>query len=136
MEIHESIQEVFRKDRRLADLFYGLFFDRHPEARPFFDGVDLGRQAVLLTMALMLVEHHYLNHNRVTEDYLRILGYQHHVRRGIPADLYPPFYECLLVALEQFHGSDWEPRLAGQWREALEMTSRIMLEGYQGHHPV
>lgn len=76
MEIHESIQEIFRSDRRVADLFYGLFLARHPEARPYFEGIDLGRQAVLLTMALMLVEHHYVHQNRVTEDYLRTLGYK------------------------------------------------------------
>jgi hemoglobin-like flavoprotein len=136
MEIHESIQEIFRNERRVAELFYGLFLERYPEARPYFEGIDLKRQAVLLTMALMLVEHHYVHLNRVTEDYLRVLGYQHHVRRGIPAELYPPFCECLLVALEQSHGEAWEPRLAEQWREALEMSSRIMLQGYQGHHPV
>src|SRR4051812_41898546 len=96
MEIHESIQEIFRNDRRVADRFYGLFLERHPEARPYFEGIDLGRQAVLLTMALMLVEHHYVHRNRVSEDYLRVLGYQHHVRRGIPAELYLPFCDCLL----------------------------------------
>ena len=31
MEIHESIHEIFRSDRRVADLFYGLYFGRHPE---------------------------------------------------------------------------------------------------------
>lgn len=136
MEIHESIHEIFRSDHRVADMFYDLYFARHPEARPYFEGVNLGRQAVLLTMTLMLVEHHYVHQSRVTEDYLRVLGYQHRVRRGIPVEFYAPFCECLLLALEQFHGDAWEPQLAGQWREALELTSRIMLEGYHGHHPV
>lgn len=136
MEIHESIHEIFKSDRRVADMFYDIYFGRCPEARPYFDGVDLGRQAVLLTMALLLVEHHYVHQNRATKEYLKVLGHQHHVRRGIPAELYPPFCECLLVALAEFHGDDWESRLAGQWREALEMISGTMLEGYQGHHHV
>jgi hemoglobin-like flavoprotein len=134
MEIHESIESVFRSEPRVAEIFYGLFLNRYPEARPFFENVDLKRQGVLLTMSLMLIEHHYMHRTRVTEDYLRVLGNQHHVRRGIPAALYPPFCECMLAALQQVHGEAWDDELARQWREAIELCSAIMLEGYEGHH--
>ena len=41
----------------------------------------------------------------------------------------------LLVALEAFHGKDWNDGLSRQRREATESAVRLMLEGYEPHLP-
>ena len=130
MDITASVERVLNRKEVIADLFYQVFLDRHPEVRKFFVQVDLKQQAVMLTMALMIVEHHYTRPYPATEHYLRVLGHRHH-EYGIPPDLYPGFRDCLLETLEQFHGILWEDSLAAQWRDALDRTTTTMLEGYQ-----
>src|SRR5262245_8700762 len=103
MDIHESVHKVLAQQEVVAELFYTRFLDDHPEIRRFFDGVDMKRQAVLLEMTLLLIEHHYVNRYPVSEDYLRILGHRHQTRGGIPAWSYGPFRDCLLKTLARFH---------------------------------
>ena len=87
-------------------------------------------------MTLMLVEHHYVHQNRVTEEYLKVLGYKHHVRRGIRGGALPAVLRMLACGAGAIprRALGTSPRRA--MARALEMISRIMLEGYQGHHPV
>ena len=47
-----------------------------------------------------------------------------------PASCTRHFQGVLLVALEEFHGTDWSDDLSRQWREAIESAVRIMFEGY------
>lgn len=56
MDIEESVGKILRRGEDVADLFYAKFLGRHPEARAYFADVNLKRQAVLLTMALKLIE--------------------------------------------------------------------------------
>jgi hemoglobin-like flavoprotein len=130
MEIQESVQRILERQTVLADLFYTIYLDRHPEIRTFFAGIDLKRQAVLLSMALVLVAHHYQHGYPATESYLRILGHKHQTRRGIPAWAYDSFRACLLETLAQFLGPDWDEGLARQWGQALERAGSMMLSGY------
>jgi hemoglobin-like flavoprotein len=130
MDIHESVHKVLADQQAVADLFYTRFLDNHPEIRRFFDGVDMKRQAVLLGMTLLLIEHHYVHRYPMSESYLQILGHRHQTRRGIPAWTYGPFRDCLLESLAQFHGAEWDEKLARQWTEAIDLASRAMLAGY------
>lgn len=133
MTIQDSLRRVLEKRDDLAALFYEVFFDRHPEAKPYFKDVNLKHQTVLLTMALMVVERHYKNGYLATELYLKYLGHKHHARE-VPPELYPRWIESLLAALEKFHGPDWDAEAAGQWRAALDRATEVMMAGY--HEPV
>jgi len=135
MTIQESLRRVLEDRDGVAALFYDLFFDRHPEAKPLFKDVNLKYQTVLLTMALMVVERHHAGGYRATQLYLRHLGHKHH-RRAVPPELYPKWVESLLAALEKFHGADWDAEAAGQWRAALDGASDVMLAGYSEPVPV
>ncbi len=135
MDIRASVHAVLRHNEVLADLFYPLFLGRCPEARPLFGGADLPRQAVLLTTALLLVEGFYGHAYPSVGAYLEYLGSAHR-RRGVAPELYPKFRDALLETLEQFHGPDWGPVLAGQWRKALDLAADTMLEGYRERHAV
>lgn len=130
MDIQDSVHKVLAQQEVVADLFYVIFLDRHPDILPYFEDVDLKRQAVMLSMSLLLIAHHYQYGFPTTESYLQILGHRHQVRRGIPAGAYGPFRDCLLETLERFHGNDWDEALARQWSEAIDLASRAMLSGY------
>jgi hemoglobin-like flavoprotein len=134
MEIQQSLEQILRRQEVVADLFYVVFLDRHPEVRRHFVGVDLKRQGVMLSMALMVMAHHHAHRYPATAAYLRVLGHQHHARRGVPASAFPAFRACLLDALGQFHGDDWDDPLAAQWGEAIDLATALMLEGYEGGH--
>jgi hemoglobin-like flavoprotein len=135
MEIEQSLRQVLGQQETVVDLFYVTFLDRYPEVRPYFAGVNLRHQAVLLTMALMVIEGYYSHGYPATEAYLRYLGSRHH-GWGIAPEHYPKFRDALLATLEQFHGSDWEPELARQWREAIDRAIKAMLQGYKQHFTV
>jgi hemoglobin-like flavoprotein len=132
MNIQESLHSILGQQETFADLFYLVFLDRYPEVRQHFQGVNLKHQAVLLTMALMVIERNYTSSYPSTRQYLRYLGSKHH-ERGIPADSYPKFQSAFLDTLARFHSKDWNPALARQWNEAIERAAEFMLEGYRVH---
>jgi hemoglobin-like flavoprotein len=135
MDIHESLHQILAHQQNVVRLFYTIFLERHPEARAYFRGVDLQHQADLLRLALILIERHSSRPYPAIEAYLQDLGGKHH-RRGIPDALFPEFRDALLSTLEQFHGKDWGPPLAGQWRQALDRAVEAMREGYRQPWPV
>ena len=130
MEIRESLRKVLDSRELFGAIFYEEFFDRYPEAKQYFTGVDMDRQALVLTMALTVIEHHHNGSLGAVEHYLHHLGTAHH-RRGIPLDLYPKWIETMLHTFQRFLGDDWEPALADQWRQALEKTYEVMQQGYE-----
>jgi len=130
MTIQDSLQKVLEKRDMLSSMFYEAFFQRHPEAVPFFKDVNLKHQGVLLTMSLMVVERHYAHGYPSTALYLKYLGHKHHVR-SVPRELYPKWIDTLLSVLAQFHGPEWDKEAERQWREALERSTEAMLSGYE-----
>jgi hemoglobin-like flavoprotein len=135
MDIHESLYRILGHKENLADRFYDVFFERYPEVRRHFGGIEIRHQAELLRMALMVMECHYTHGYPATENYLKYLGSKHH-ERGVAAELYPKFRDALLTTLAEFHGPDWDEGLAGQWRAAFDRAAGTMLEGYRKHFTV
>jgi hemoglobin-like flavoprotein len=135
MQIQESLDRVLQNQGLLADQFYVLFLDRYPELRPYFHGVDMRRQALMLTVALMTVERHSLGRYPAAAIYLNYLGTRHS-DRGVPREAYPKFRDALLETLARFHGKDWDPDLATQWGEALDRSWETMSAGYRERFPL
>jgi len=129
MDIAESIQRIHSREEIVTDLFYDIFLDRHPEVRQYFLGVNLGHQATVLRMVLLVIVQHYRQPTPAIDQYLKVLGHRHGERQ-IPAELYPPFRDCLLETLKRFHGNDWSSALEAQWHAAVDSASRVMLQGY------
>jgi hemoglobin-like flavoprotein len=132
MTIDESLERILKRREVAADLFYVIFLEAFPEVQKYFAGVNLRRQAVLLTMALMVVKNHFTGDYPATGLYLQYLGTKHH-DRGIPQDAYPKFRVALLQTLERLLGSDWDPELAAQWQQAIEKATEEMFKGYRKH---
>jgi hemoglobin-like flavoprotein len=135
MDIQQSLHRILEQKDTLADLFYLVFLERYPEVRHRFEGVDMGGQAALLTMALMVIERHYQGSYPATAMYLRYLGTKHH-DRGIARRDFPKFRAAMLATLDRFHSKDWNPHLARQWAEAIDKATTAMLEGYRHHYTV
>lgn len=129
MDLHESLHEILLQSDKLADLFYIVFLKEHPEVQAFFAGVDMKRQNLVLTMALLVVERDAAFHYEATRSYLQMLGRLHRWR-GIGAELYPKWREAMLGTLERFHGPDWSDSLSTQWRNALDSAIASMLAAY------
>ena len=135
MTINESIERILGRTDIVADLFYTVFLDRYPELREFFAGVDLKRQAVLLTIALCTVEDYYTRRYKAAELYLKYLGTKHY-DLNIPRETYAMFHDAMLATLEQFHGDEWDNALAEQWSDALRQATDLMFEGYERRYHV
>jgi hemoglobin-like flavoprotein len=129
MDIRESLKRILQRKQPVIASFYEVFFDEYPEVRPFFAGVNMKRQAVLLTMAIQLIVQYYSYSFPVMEGYLKILGEKHR-DRGIGKEHFPKFALAMLETLRRFHGPEWDEQLAQQWHEALELASATMLEAY------
>jgi hemoglobin-like flavoprotein len=129
MDIKESLRRILERNQSVADLFYMVFLDQYPEVRQYFVHVDMRSQGVLLTVALQLVVQYYVHSFPAIEAYLKILGHEHDCR-GVGPELYPKFCKVLLASLAQFHGHDWDEKLAEQWKQALERANEKMLAGY------
>jgi hemoglobin-like flavoprotein len=135
MDLHESLHCILGHKDNLADRFYQVFFERYPEVRPYFDGIDIRHQAEVLRMALMIMECHHTHAYPATGNYLKYLGTRHH-ERGVPLALFSKFRDALLASLKEFHGPDWDEELAGQWCGAYDQATQAMAEGYRKHFSV
>jgi hypothetical protein len=58
MEISESLEQILDATDLFGESFYELFLSTYPEVQEYFEGVNMSRQAVMLTMALTIVEQH------------------------------------------------------------------------------
>jgi hemoglobin-like flavoprotein len=130
MDIAESIQWLLRAETIFGQLFYNTLFERHPELEKFFHDVDINHQAVFLTMQLSVIGQCYPKALPAVDAYLHILGTKHK-RRGIPREAYQPFRDVLLETLGRSFGPVWDDNLAAQWRDALDVATEKMLEGYE-----
>jgi hemoglobin-like flavoprotein len=130
MDIHQSIDDVLESDDILGKTFYDIFLTRYPELQKHFADVNMQRQAVVLAMALLMIEQYDTYRYPAIAKYLRELGSQHQ-RRQIPVQHFPRFRDAMLEALAQHHGSSWNEPLGHQWRQAIDRAASVMLEGYQ-----
>jgi len=129
MDIKESLRRILDRKQPVIDSFYKIFLEQCPEVRQFFARVNMKRQAVLLTMAVQLTVQYYKYSFPVMEAYLKVLGEKHR-DWGIGPEHYPKFRAAMLETLAGFHGDEWDEQLAQQWREALELATATMLDGY------
>lgn len=129
MDLDMSLEKILHSDERFGDLFYKIFFERHPEAKQYFDGIDMKRQSLMLTMALKLMGEYHAKGYAAINHYLEHLGTRHS-DRGVPQEVYTDWSDSLLATLSEFHGEDWTDALAEQWRDAVAATSKVMFNGY------
>ena len=132
MDIQESLGQILASKDEFGKLFYDEFLGKHPELRRYFESVDLKRQSVQLTTAMMIIERYCAAPTPAVELYLQYLGTKHH-DLGIARDEYPKWVATMCDVLKQFHGDQWDSQLESLWREAFERTIGLMFQGYEQH---
>ena len=135
MNIQESLQQILSSKQAFGQQFYKKFFERCPEVMPFFADVNLDRQAVLLTMALLVIEKQHTSPFAAAEEYLRYLGTKHQ-QWNIPKPLYTAWTAVMLETLEHFLGDEWNESLAKEWEAAIARVIELMFQGYDQRYTV
>ena len=77
MDIAESGQAILTGNGAVSRLFYEKYLGRYPDVGRFFATTDMNHQAVMLRMALTMVEQYYRHRYEAMEEYLRIVGFRH-----------------------------------------------------------
>ncbi|MBC8353191.1 MAG: hypothetical protein H8E66_14435 [Planctomycetes bacterium] len=130
MDLNDSISDILDSDLRFGRSFYSTFFKRYPQVEKYFDGVNLHRQAAVLTMTLLVIENYRTAQRPAMSTYLRELGARHN-EWDVPLEMYDYFRDSLLESLSQFHGKDWSDNLNSQWDTAIDCTIREMVKAYE-----
>ncbi len=133
MDISESVQSLLNSRALVIERFYDRLLTKYPELRWHFEGRNLRVQASMLTMALASIEAYYLHRFPATEHYLKVLG-NRHFHEGVKLDDLPKFQTELLATLEEYFGVEWQPALANQWQQALDLAIATMREGYKDNY--
>lgn len=129
MTLAESIHRILSRHDQVTDLFYLSYFERYPDLKAHFDGVDMAHQAVLLRMALTVIQQYHEHAYPAAEQYLLVLGHKHHLR-DIPQDLYADWRDCMLDTLERYFEFEWNEELEQEWTLAINKATDVMTRGY------
>ncbi len=117
------------QSNEFATTFYQILFDKYPQVLPLFSATDMKQQKIKLIQSLELVIANVHNTEALGE-VLRALGARH-VEYGTVLSDYPLVGDCLLQALEQHLGSDWNAETRQTWTAAYQMIAQLMTEGAQ-----
>ena len=130
MNLAESVNAIVARPELVTDLFYIKYLDRYPDLQQYFVGVEMEHQAVLLKMALTVVQQYHEHGYPAAEQYLLVLGHKHALRQ-VPKSLYADWRDCLLDTLEQFLGDQWDDALEEDWTAAIDSATTVMHRGYE-----
>jgi hemoglobin-like flavoprotein len=128
MQLEDSLREVLAQKELVVEKFYTRFLSENPQVAVFFEGMDMKKQSLMLSAALIVSESHFRENLPAVEFYLQVLGTQHHEAR-IPKELFPVFRDCLIATISQCQES-WSDELADMWRAAIDKAIATMFEGY------
>lgn len=125
--LEDSFALVSLNSEKLVGRFYELLFARYPELAFLFAGARMDDQHRMFLRSLALVVHK-INNPRYLTDYLHGLGKSHVAYGALPAH-YDAVGECLIMALADTAGKDWNPTVESTWVEAYAVIKKLMLEG-------
>lgn len=108
--------------------FYQNLFEKHPEVRPMFSGVDMPDQQLKLIRALTVIVRS-ADDPEILSGFLMRLG-RSHVEFGVEAAHYPIVGSTLLETLAESAGpAVWTDEVARTWTEAVTLVADLMLAG-------
>jgi hemoglobin-like flavoprotein len=128
MELAESVERVLRAPDVFGEFFYEEFFRRCPAAEPFFDGHDMKRQALVVTMTLQTIQQFHDGGYPAVDRYVEHLGVVHR-RLQIPMEMYPHFRAAMLKVLARLLSDVWSSELRRSWEVALDKSVAAMIKG-------
>jgi hemoglobin-like flavoprotein len=125
---HASYERASAKEEFFAT-FYANFFKICPDARPRFSQTNFERQHKLLHHAIGLLLIYPKQHGDQPNLLSRLA--HRHGRKGmdIPAGMYPPFVDALILSLRQFDPA-FTDELERAWRDILATGVAYMRSKY------
>jgi len=114
--LRSSFALIVDREPALTARFYGIFFDRYPQVVPMFSRNTPEKQQEMLTGALVAVLDH-LEDAPWLASTLRSLG-RRHDGYGVTAEMYGWVGECLLAAMAEVAGADWNAEIEQAWLDA------------------
>ena len=110
--VRKSFDALWPVRRRLADLFYGRFFELAPDARALFSQ-DIARQQLkLMDMIAAIVG--ALDKREIFQSLISHSGRQH-AQFGAKGSHFIAFGDALIWSLEQQFGAGFTPELKQAW---------------------
>lgn len=128
MKLEASLREVLEQKNLVLEKFYDRFLSEYPEAQLLFDGMDMKKQSLMLSAALIVSEAHSREDLPAVQHYLQVLGHQHR-EAGVPKEMFPAFRDCLIETISSCI-IGWNDELAEAWRDAIDKATGTMFEGY------
>jgi hemoglobin-like flavoprotein len=127
--LRSSFLLVVERSPAVTARFYEIFFERYPQVRPMFGRTPDAqrRQEQMLTDALVAVLDH-LEDAPWLKETLFALG-KRHVGYGVRDEMYGWVGECLIAALAEAAGPDWNERTERAWRMAFGAIRDLMIAG-------
>lgn len=124
--LQQSFQALAPQGDRLVVSFYARLFERYPGVRSMFPAeMSAQRRKLLDTLAAVIDG---LASPVTVRDQLRAMG-KRHAGYGARPEHYPLVCDCLVDSMRDVAGPDWTDQLEDEWKRALELISRIMLDG-------
>lgn len=132
----ERLQRSFRtiapQGEQLVVSFYTRLFERYPGVRSMFPADMASQQAKLLGALATVIEGLAAPDNVRTA--LRAMGLRH-AGYGARPEHYPLVCDCLVDSMREVAGAAWSDEVESEWKRALELISRIMLDGASAPSP-
>jgi hemoglobin-like flavoprotein len=126
--IRKSFDALWPVRRRVADLFYGRFFELAPDARALFPQ-DIARQQLkLMDMIAAIVG--ALDKREIFQSIISYSGRQH-AQFGVRRTHFAAFGEALLWSLEQQFGTAFTPELKEAWSMLYDAVQSEMVRSAQ-----
>ncbi len=124
--IRASFQLIAPKASEVIDSFYANLFAAAPAVRAMFPE-DMQQQKAHLLAAVGLVVKQADNLGALREPLLA-MG-QRHANYGAHPTHYAAVREVLLATLAQHAGPAWTAQLEDDWRGAINVVAKVMIEG-------
>lgn len=129
-ELIESLERSFvrlkPRGAEFVNLFYNRLFAEHPYLRGMFPSDMAAQEAKLLESLKVVIAG--LRDPAAVRDRLHTLGTTH-AEKGVRNEQYPIVCRCMLGAMAELLGPEWNQTLEQNWSSALDQISRLMIEG-------
>ena len=129
----ESFSKVKSQGLKVAEVFYSTLFSRYPESKSLFHETNLEKQKQLLVNSIDFAVSNLGNEERLAE-FLQNLG-ERHDSYGADEVHFDWVAECLMFALEDVLGEDWNEEVQSNWAATFNVIKDYMIQGMRRVRP-
>lgn len=121
----DSLDLIAERSDDPAPQVYERLFARHPETEPLFIGDKRGaaRGQMLRQAIETLLD--YLGPNAFAANFLRA-ELRNHDDIGVPAEIFPAFYQAMAEAFAEIGGAAWTPAMQAAWDQVTGEIEQIV----------